>query len=50
MGNIQKSSLQTSKLIIKSVTDHTTSILKYNPLAGSSYKKLRKELDTHKKD
>ena len=31
--------------IIDSVIDHTISISKYNPLAGSSYIKLPKELD-----
>ena len=30
---------------IDSVIDHTISILKYNPLVGSSYIKLPKELD-----
>ena len=33
-----------------SVTDHNTNISKYNPLAGSSYIKLPKELDHPKKD
>ena len=40
--NIQKSSLKDSGWIIDSVIDHTISIWKYNPLAGSSYIKLPK--------
>ena len=43
--NIQKSLGKTSGWIIHSVIDHTISISKYNPLAGSSYIKLLKELD-----
>ena len=35
--------------IIDSVTYHTISISKYNPLAGSSYIKLSKELDHPRK-
>ena len=35
--NIQKSLGKGSGWIIDSVIDHTTSISKYNPLAGSSY-------------
>ena len=35
--------------IIDSVIDHTVSISKYNPLAGSSYVKLPKELDHPRK-
>ena len=35
--NIQKSSGKGSGWIIDSVIDHTISISKYNPLAGSSY-------------
>ena len=35
--------------ITDSVIDHTISISKYNPLAGSSYIKLPKELDHSKK-
>ena len=47
--NIQKSSGQGSGWIIDSVIDHTISISKYNPLAGSSYNKLPKELDHPRK-
>ena len=43
--NIQKSLGKDSGWIIDSVIDHTISILKYNPLAGSSYIKLPKELN-----
>ena len=43
--NIQKYSGKGSGWIIDSVIDHNISISKYNPLAGSSYKKLPKELD-----
>ena len=35
--------------IIDTVTDHTIGISKYNPLAGSSYIKLLKELDHPRK-
>ena len=35
--------------IIDSVIDHTINISKYNPLAGSSYIKLPKELDNPRK-
>ena len=42
--NIQKSSGKGSGLIIDSIIDHTISISKYNPLAGSSYMKLPKKL------
>ena len=47
--NIQKSLGKGSGWIIDSVTDHTISISKYNPLAGSSYIKLPKELDHPRK-
>ena len=47
--NIQKSSLKDSGWIIDSVIDHTISIWKYNPLAGSSYIKLPTELDQPRK-
>ena len=47
--NIQKSSGKGSGWIIDSVIDHTISISKYNPLAGSSYNKLPKELDHPRK-
>ena len=43
--NIQKSLGKGSGWIIDSVIDHTVSISKYNPLAGSSYIILPKELD-----
>ena len=43
--NIQKSLGKGSGWIIDSVIDPTTSISKYNPLAGISYIKLLKELD-----
>ena len=42
--NIQKYSGKGSGWIIDSVIDHNISISKYNPLAGSSYKKLPEEL------
>ena len=45
ISNIQKFLGKGSGWIIDSVTDYTISILKYNPLAGSSYIKLPKELD-----
>ena len=41
--NIQKSLGKISVWNIDLVIDHTISISKYNPLAGSSYIKLRKE-------
>ena len=47
--NIQKSLGKGSGWIIDSVIDHTISISKYNPLAGSSYIKLPKELDHPRK-
>ena len=43
--DIQISFRKGSGWIIDSVIDHTMSISKYNPLAGSSYIKLLKELD-----
>ena len=45
ISNIQKSLGKGSGWIIDSVIDHTISISKYNPLAGSSYIKLPRELD-----
>ena len=45
ISNIHKFLRKGSGLIIDSVIDHTISISKYNPLAGSSYIKLSKELD-----
>ena len=47
--NIQKSLGKDSGWIIDSVIDHTISILKYNPLARSSYIKLPKELNHSRK-
>ena len=47
--NTQKPLGKGSGWIIDSVIDHTISISKYNPLAGSSYVKLRKELDHPRK-
>ena len=47
--NIQTSLAKDSGWIIDSDTDHTISIPKNNPLAGSSYIKLPKELDQLKK-
>ena len=47
ISNIQKYLGKGSSLLIDSVIDHTISISKYNPLAGSSYTKLpsRKRVD-----
>ena len=47
--NIQKSFGKGSDWIIDSIINHTTSISKYNPLAGSSYIELPKELDHPRK-
>ena len=47
--NIQKSLGKGPDCIIDSVIDHTISISKYNPLAGSSDIKLPKELDHPRK-
>ena len=49
IANIQKSLGKGSGWIIDSVIDHTISISKYNPLAGSSYIKLPKEIDHPRK-
>ena len=49
IANIQKSLGKGSGWIIDPVIDHTISISKYNPLAGSSYIKLPKELDLQRK-
>ena len=49
IANIHKSLGKGSGWIIDSVIDHTISISKYNPLAGSSYIKLPKELDLQRK-
>ena len=48
ISNIQKSPGKRSGWIIDSVIDHVN-ISKYNPLAGSSYTKLPKELDHPRK-
>ena len=45
MSNIQKSLGKDSDLVIDSVTDNYVSISKYNPLAGSSFIRLPKELE-----
>ena len=45
----QKSLGKGSGWIFDSVIDHTISISKYNPLAGSSYMKFPKELDHPRK-
>ena len=49
--NLLKSVYTTKGLrwITDSVIDHTISISKYNPLAGSSYIKLPKDLEHQKK-
>ena len=49
ISNIKKSLGKGSGWIIDSVIDHTISVLKYNPLVGSSYIKLTKELDHPRK-
>ena len=48
--NIQKSLGKGSGWIIDSVIEHNISTSKYNPLAGSIYIKLLKELDHPRKD
>ena len=49
ISNIQKSLEKGWDWIIGTVIEHNISISKYNPLAGSSYIKLPKELDHPKK-
>ena len=49
IANIQKSLGIGSGWITDSVIDHNISISRYNPLAGSSYIKLPKELDHPRK-
>ena len=49
ISKIQKSLGNVSGWIIDSAIDHTISVSKYNPLAGSSYIKLPKELDHPRK-
>ena len=48
-SNIQNSLGKSSGRIIDSVVNHTINISEYNPLAGSSYIRLPKELDNPKK-
>ena len=48
--NIQISLGNRSGWIIDSVTDHTISISRYNPLAGNSYIKLSNKLNHQEKD
>ena len=50
ISNKQKSLGNGSDWIIGSVIDHAISISMYNPLAGSSYIKLSKELHHPRKD
>ena len=49
ISNIQKSTGKGSAWIIDSIIDRNIDISKYNPLAGSSYIKLPKELNHLKK-
>ena len=50
ISNIKKKYLRKGSVwFIDSLIDHTISISKYNPLVGSSYIKLPKELDHQKK-
>ena len=49
LSNIKKSLGQCSGWIIDSVIDHNINFSKYNPLAGSSYIKLPKQLDSSRK-
>ena len=48
-SNIQKSSGKGPRWIIDSVIENNINVLKNNPLAGSSYIKLPKELDHPRK-
>ena len=48
--NIRTSLGKVSGWIIDSVIDHTISVSRYNPSAGSSYIKMPKELDHARKD
>ena len=50
MSDKQKSSGKGSGSIIDSAIEHDTNNSKYNPLAGSSYIKLWKELDHQRKE
>ena len=49
ISNMQKSFGKGSVWIIDSCIGHITNMSKYNPLAGSSYVKLSKELDHPRK-
>ena len=49
ISNIQRSLRKGSGWVTDSAIDHAISISKYNPLAGSSYIKLPKELDHPRK-
>ena len=49
ISTIQKSLRKRSGWIIDSVIDHNINISMYNPLAGTSYTKLPKELDYPRK-
>ena len=49
ISNMQKSLGQVSGWIIDSVIEHSINISEYDPLAGSSYIKLPKELDHERK-
>ena len=50
MKNIQKSLGKGSGWIDDSIIDHAISLSKYNPLAGSRYIELPKELDYPRKE
>ena len=50
ISNIKKSLEKGPGWIIDSVIDHNISICKYNPLAGSSFIKLPKQLSHPRKD
>ena len=45
ISNIQKNQGKDSSWIIDSVIDYSINISKYNPVAGTSYTKLPKELN-----
>ena len=50
ISNIQKNQGKDSSWIIDSVIDYSINISKYNPVAGTSYTKLPKELNYPQKD
>ena len=50
ISNIQKNQGKDSSWIIDSVIDYSINISKYNPVAGTSYTKLPKELNHPQKD